>query len=80
LHPPLIIPVILLLLSTVSAFLLGYQTSTIPRQSWVHLSLFVVFFAVVTYLIVDLEYPRLGAIRIGDMQEFLRERHRAMEY
>ena len=80
LHPPLVIPVILLLLSMVSAFLLGYQTSTIHRQSWAHLALFVIFFAAVTYLIVDLEYPRLGAIRIGDMQEFLRERHRAMEY
>ena len=80
LHPPLVIPVILLLLSMVSAFLLGYQTSTIHRQSWVHLALFVIFFAAVTYLIVDLEYPRLGAIRIGDMKEFLNERHRAMEY
>ena len=80
LHPPLVIPVILLLLSMASAFLLGYQTSTIPRQSWVHLALFVIFFAAVTYLIVDLEYPRLGAIRIGDMKEFLNERHRAMEY
>ena len=25
------------------------------------------------------EYPRIGAIRIGDMQDFMRERHRAME-
>jgi hypothetical protein len=42
--------------------------------------LFVIFLAVVSYLIVDLEYPRVGAIRIGDMQDFIRERHRAMEY
>lgn len=79
LHPPFIIFVVLLLLSLASAFLLGYQASTIARKSWVHLGLFVVFLAVVTYLIFDLEYPRVGAIRIGDMQEFIRERHRAME-
>jgi hypothetical protein len=46
----------------------------------VHLGLFVAFLAVVTYLVVDLEYPRVGAIRIGDMQEFLRERHGTMEH
>lgn len=80
LHPPIVISTVLLLLSLVSAFLLGYQTSTIRRKSWVHLGLFVVFLAVVTYLVIDLEYPRVGAIRIGDMQDFMRERHRAMEY
>ena len=80
LHPPFIIIAVLLLLSLVSAFLLGYQASTIARKSWVHLGLFVIFLAVVSYLIVDLEYPRVGVIRIGDMQEFIRERHRAMEY
>lgn len=80
LHPPFIIFVVLLLLSLVSAFLLGYQASTFARKSWVHLGLFVIFLAVVSYLIVDLEYPRVGAIRIGDMQDFIRERHRTMEY
>jgi hypothetical protein len=80
LHPPFIIFVVLLLLSLVSAFLLGYQASTFARKSWVHLGLFVIFLAVVSYLIVALEYPRVGAIRIGDMQDFIRERHRAMEY
>lgn len=80
LHPPLIIFMVLFVLSLVSAFLLGYQTSTIRRKSWVHLGLFVLFLAVITYLVVDLEYPRVGAIRIGDMQDFIRERHRAMEY
>jgi len=79
-HPPLIIFVVLLLLSLVSAFLIGYEVSTIGRKSWVHLGMFVLFLAVITYLIVDLEYPRLGAIRIGDMQDFMRERHRMMEY
>ena len=80
LHPPLAISMVLLLLSLVSSFLLGYQASTIRRKSWVHLGLFVAFLAVVTYLVVDLEYPRVGAIRIGDMQEFLRERHGTMEH
>ena len=79
LHPPLIISVVLLMLSLVSAFLIGYQASTIRRKSWAHLGLFVVFLAVVTYLVLDVEYPRVGAIRIGDMQEFLRERHGTME-
>jgi Arc/MetJ family transcription regulator len=80
LHPPLAISMVLLLLSLVSSFLLGYQASTIRRKSWVHLGLFVAFLAVVTYLVVDLEYPRVGAIRIGDMQDFLRERHGTMEH
>jgi len=80
LHPPLAIYVVLLLLSLVSALLLGYQTSTIRRKSWVHLGLFVAFLALITYLVIDLEYPRLGAIRIGDMQDFMRERHHMMEF
>ena len=80
LHPPLVISGVLLMLSLVSAFLLGYQASTIRRKSWVHLGLFVGFLAVITYLVLDVEYPRVGAIRIGDMQEFLRERHGAMEF
>lgn len=80
LHPPLVISVVLFLLSLVSAFLLGYQTSNIRRKSWVHLALFVAFLALITYLVFDLEYPRLGAIRNIDMQDFMRERHHMMEY
>ena len=63
-HPPRIVFILLGTLSLIAAMLAGYQMSTAARRSWFHVALFVLTFTLAVYVILDLEYPRLGLIRV----------------
>jgi hypothetical protein len=63
-HPPSIIFVVLGLLSLVCAALVGYDTSENASRSWLHSVIFAAVVSLTVYVIVDVEYPRLGLIRV----------------
>jgi hypothetical protein len=63
-HPAFAIFVILTLLILISALLAGFGMAKAPRQSLLHLVGFAAVTAVALYLIVDLEFPRLGFVRV----------------
>lgn len=71
-HPPVIIMLFLLTLSLVASFLLGYQISMLKKKSWPHIFLFLAFVAFTNYLIIDLEYPKVGWIQIDDSEIMIR--------
>ena len=71
-HPPMIIMLFLLTLSLVASFLLGYQISMLKKKSWPHIFLFLGFVAFTNYLIIDLEYPKVGWIQIDDSEIMIR--------
>ena len=71
-HPPMIIMLFLLTLSLVASFLLGYQISMLQKKSWPHIFLFLGFVAFTNYLIIDLEYPKVGWIQIDDSEIMIR--------
>lgn len=71
-HPPTIIILFLLTLSLVASFLLGYQISMLKKKSWPHIFLFLGFVAFTNYLIIDLEYPKVGWIQIDDSEIMIR--------
>jgi hypothetical protein len=71
-HPPMIIMLFLLTLSLVASFLLGYQISMLKKKSWPHIFLFLAFVAFTNYLIIDLEYPKVGWIQIDDSEIMIR--------
>ncbi|MCB1232511.1 MAG: DUF4239 domain-containing protein [Verrucomicrobiae bacterium] len=78
-HPPL--PVYLMLSLTVltSALLSGFGMAKAKRQSRVHLFGFSAVLALSIYLILDLEYPRLGLVRVDSFDQALLELRDSMD-
>ena len=70
-HPPPIIFILLVSLSLVSTLLVGYGTSTNKDRSWFHHVIFALVITMAIYVIVDLEYPRLGLIRVDAADQAL---------
>ena len=78
-HPPSIIFILLASLSLVSALLIGYVTSGTKARSWFYQLLFALTMALTFYVIMDLEFPRLGLIRIDAADHPLIELERSMQ-
>ncbi len=70
-HPPAIVFVLLAGLSLVAALLVGYGTSTNQRRPWFYEVVFACIMSVTVYVIVDLEVPRLGLIRVDAADQVL---------
>jgi hypothetical protein len=59
------------LLVMISGFLAGFGQAKVRRQSILHLMGFAAVTTLALYLIVDLEYPRLGVVRVDDFDRAL---------
>ena len=77
-HPPPTIYAMLVLISLVSAVLIGYSMAANSRRSWIHILMMSTTLAVAIYVILDLEFPRLGLIRVDSADWVLIETRRAM--
>ncbi len=63
-HPPLVIYLMLVVLTLASALMAGYGMAGSKRRSLTHVLSFAVVMSLAVYIIIDLEYPRLGIIRV----------------
>jgi hypothetical protein len=63
-HPPLVIFILLTVLGVMGAMLVGYTASCNRHRTWIHPVSFALVVALAFYVIVDLEFPRLGMIRV----------------
>jgi hypothetical protein len=70
-HPPVIVYAMLMGLALASAFLAGYQTAGEKAYDWVHQLAFAVTVAFTVYVILDIEYPRLGFVRLDAFDQVL---------
>jgi hypothetical protein len=70
-HPPWIIFVLLCGLALLSALLAGYAASGTAARNWVHMIVFALTLAGAVYVILDLEFPRLGLIRVDAFDQVL---------
>jgi hypothetical protein len=70
-HPPMIVYVMLLVLTLVTALLAGYGMAGGKRRSWLHIVGFALIMATTVYVIVDVEFPRTGFFRVNDFDRFL---------
>jgi hypothetical protein len=79
-HPPLVIFVMLCVLALASSVLAGYSIAG-GRTSvcWVHMLLFAVIMALTVNVILDLEYPRLGFIRVDAVDQVLVDLQNSMK-
>jgi len=71
-HPPTIIFALLVVVAFLCSLLAGYgMADTGSSRDWVHIIGFAVVLTVTVYVIVDLEYPRLGFIRVDSFDQLL---------
>jgi hypothetical protein len=78
-HPPLIIFLMLGVLALLSSLLAGYAMAGERSRSWIHTLSFALMMATTVYVILDLEFPRLGFIRIDAMDRVLYELRASMK-
>jgi hypothetical protein len=64
-HIPLLIFVTMLVLAVVCAWLAGYDAGGKPHLSRIHLFGFALVTSLTFYVILDLEFPRIGLVRMG---------------
>lgn len=77
-HPPLIIFLLLVGISLVSALLVGYDASVNKGRNWLHTFVFAAILSLTIYVIIDLEFPRLGLIRVDSADQVLVELRESM--
>ena len=72
-HPPGIVWVMLGGLTVVCSFLAGYEMGGSVRRDWLHVLTFALILSLTLYVIIDMEYPRLGFIRVTEMDRVLQD-------
>jgi hypothetical protein len=63
-HPPFAIFFLLLLISLVISALAGFAVADHPQGSWLHVIAYAVIPAVVVFIILEIEYPRMGVLPV----------------
>ena len=78
-HTPVIVFAMLWVLALISALLAGMGMAGAKRRSWVHTIGFTLIISLTVYVILDLEYPRLGLIRIDECDQLLSNVRQGMQ-
>jgi len=78
-HPPLVIYLMLTVLALAGSLLAGYGMGEGQNRNWIHMIAFSLTIAVAAYVILDLEYPRLGLIRVDKFDRALVELRATMQ-
>jgi hypothetical protein len=72
-HPPFIVYIMLLVLSLLCATMVGFSQANGKYRHSLHISGFIMITTLITYVILDMEFPRLGIIRVDKIDQFLVE-------
>jgi hypothetical protein len=65
LHPPILIFAMLGGLSLAASLLAGYGMAGSKSRNWIHTVCFAFVMAITVYVIIDIEYPRFGFVRVN---------------
>jgi hypothetical protein len=72
-HTPPIVIGLLFAVSLGCALFAGFGTATASRRSLIHMVFFAAVVTVTVYVILDLEYPRIGLIRVDEVDQALED-------
>jgi hypothetical protein len=72
-HPPLIIYRLLFAMGLICAAIAGHGMAAASSRAWAHIIGFALIMSVSIFVILDLEYPRLGFIRVDSHDQVLVE-------
>ena len=78
-HPPAVVFVMLGALAFAAAFMAGYGMSGSSSGGGIHRFGFAAILAVTVFVILDMEYPRLGLIRVDSFDQVLVDLRHGME-
>ena len=78
-HPPAVIYAMLAAFTLAGAFLAGYAMAGGRSRHWTHALAFAAVMATTFYVILDIEYPRLGFIRVDAADQVLVDLRRQMD-
>lgn len=70
-HPPLAVFCMLLGLAFLSAFLAGYCTAKDKVKQLIYVLAYLVIITLIIYIILDLEFPRVGMIHVNSFDSIL---------
>lgn len=79
LHQPVLVFVMLAIMVLASSLLAGYSMSASDTRSWLHVVSFAALVTAAVYVIFELEYPRIGLIRVDAVDRALAELLRSMQ-
>src|SRR6267142_802296 len=71
LHPPRIIYALLFGLGLICSLLAGFRMSSGQHRSWLHILGFTLLTVIIVYVMLDVEYPRAGLIRLESADQML---------
>ena len=77
-HTPPAIYLLLVVSGLVAALLAGYSMGRNETRSWIHMLGFVLMVGFAVYIIIDLEYPRLGLIRVDALDQLMVDLRKTM--
>lgn len=70
-HPPAIVYVLLIIVLGLCGVLAGYRMGSTDNWSKLHRLSFVFILGITYYVIIDLEYPRIGLMRVDNYDQFV---------
>jgi len=77
-HPPQVIYAMLFGLGLGGSLLAGFGMAAAKMRSWIHMVIFAATLTVTLYAVTDMEYPRLGLLRIENFDHFLIDAYKQM--
>jgi hypothetical protein len=78
-HVPLIIFGLLFLLALVCSVIAGFGMAGEKDRSWMHIGAFVIISVITVFVVLEIEYPRAGFIRINAYDQVLVEQRQSMQ-
>ena len=78
-HPPPLVFALLFLFALLAALLAGSSMAGSKSRQWLHHATFAFALAGSVYVIIDMEYPRVGLIRVDAFDEVLVQLRQSME-
>ncbi len=78
-HPPPVVFAMLGVLALACALFAGHDMAVSSRLNLLHSVAFALVLSVTVYVIIDLEFPRIGMIRVEDSDQVLRELRTGMD-
>jgi hypothetical protein len=70
-HPPKVVFGMLAGLARARSLLAGYGMAASRTLSWIHMVAFAAMLALAVYVILDMEFPRFGLIRVDAFDQVL---------
>jgi hypothetical protein len=78
-HPPQIVYIMLFGLGLGGSVLAGFGMAAAAARSWIHMVMFAATLSITLYAVTDMEFPRLGFIRVVGFDLFLSDVYNEMK-